>query len=110
METQNNQNEKKQITFDGVMRKTGEFICELVEVTGKAVEDLTGLMAVHTDKPLRDQLDTVVEAGAARTRAEAFRFMADAGLQVKQGILSKVEKTRAEIDALKQGLKQSLDM
>lgn len=110
METHNNPNETKQTTFDVVMRKTGEFIREVVEVTGKAAEDLTGLMLVHTDKPLRDQLDKVVEAGAARTRAEAFRFMADAGLQVKQGILSKVEKTRAEIDALKQGLNQSLEL
>ncbi len=96
--------------FDVFLHKTGDLIRELAALTGKAAENLTGLMLVHTDKPLRDQLDMLVEAGVAPTRSSAFRLVADAGLQMKQGILGQVEKARTEIDALRKGLKESLDM
>jgi hypothetical protein len=97
-------------SFDVFLHKTGDLIRELAELTGKAAEDLTGLVLVHTDKPLRNQLDMLVEAGVAKTRSEGLRLLADAGLHVKQDIIGQVEKVRAEIDALRKGLKASLDM
>jgi hypothetical protein len=110
MEAQEPVNRKQTDPVRGVVQKTGEFLCEFLQLTGRVAENLTGWSLVRTGKVLRDKLDMVVEAGVARTRSEALTFLAESGLQAKQGILDKVEKARAEIEALKQGLKQSLNL
>jgi hypothetical protein len=72
---------------------------------GKAAEDLTGLMLIHADKPLRTKLDILVESGAVKNRREALEMLIKSGEVQKSRIFDQIEKTRSEIEALKKGLK-----
>ena len=92
--------------LERIANETGKVIVELVKVTGKAAEDLTGLMVIHADRETRGKLDMIVESGAVRSRHEAFDVLVKAGMQQKQRIFDQIDKTRAEIAALKNGLKK----
>ena len=92
--------------LERIANETGKVIVELVKVTGKAAEDLTGLMVIRADRETRGKLDMIVESGAVRSRHEALDVLVKAGMQQKQRIFDQIEKTRAEIAALKNGLKK----
>ncbi len=84
-------------------------LCEMVVVVGRAAgraaEDLTGLMVVHVGAGERADLDALVEAGLAKTRAEAaLRLLAD-GVKANGTFYQRVERTRSQIEALKGQLK-----
>ncbi len=91
--------------FERIARETGRVIVELAKVTGKAAEELTGLMVIRADHETRSKLDMIVESGALKSRHEALDVLVKAGMQQKQRIFDQIEKTRAEIAVLKSGLK-----
>jgi len=72
---------------------------------GKAFENLTGLMVIHTDSDLRQKLDLLVESGAVKSRAEALKVLYEAGMDKKRKIFEKAEATRAQVEALKEQLR-----
>lgn len=79
-----------------------------MELLGKALlktaQDVSNLMVVPVDKVTRAQLDLLVEAGVAETRTKAAASLLKESVQSRQEIFEKVEKTRAQIEALKQQL------
>lgn len=92
--------------LERIAKETGKVFVELAKVTGKAAEDLTGLMVIRADRETRSKLDMIVESGAVTSRHEALDVLVKAGMQQKQRIFDQIEKTRAEIAVLKNGLKK----
>jgi hypothetical protein len=78
---------------------------KVMEALGKALiktaQDVSNLMVVPVDKVTRAQLDLLVEAGVAESRMKAAASLLKESVQSRQEIFEKVEKTRAQIAALK---------
>jgi len=93
---------------DEINTMLDDFVDIAVQVgraAGKAAEDLTGLMVMRVGKTQRDELDVLVNAGLAKTRAEAaLKLLAD-GVKANEPLYGRVEHTRAQIQALKGQLK-----
>jgi len=93
---------------DEINTMLDDFVDIAVQVgraAGKAAEDLTGLMVMRVGKTQRDELDVLVNAGLAKTRAEAaLKLLAD-GVKANEPLYRRVEHTRAQIQALKGQLK-----
>jgi len=85
-----------------------DFALVVGRAAGKAAEDLSGLMVVRVGAGDRAGLDVMVNAGLAKTRAEAaLRLMAD-GVKANAPIYQRAERARAQIEALKGELKGML--
>jgi hypothetical protein len=83
----------------------GEMVVVVGRAAGKAAENLSGLVVVHVEAKERADLDALVEAGLAKTRAEAaLRLLAD-GVKTNDAFYQRVERTRNQIEALKGQLK-----
>jgi hypothetical protein len=91
--------------FERFVHESVTVAAQVVRELGRAAEDLTGLMLIRADKSLRTKLDMIVESGAAGTRREALEMLIKSGEAQKSRIFEQIEKTRAEIEALKKGLK-----
>lgn len=93
---------------DEINTMLDDFVDVAVQVgraAGKAAEDLTGLMVMRVGRQQRDDLDVLVDAGLAKTRAEAaLKLLAD-GVKANEPLYRNVERTRAQIQALKGQLK-----
>ncbi|HQE93467.1 MAG TPA: hypothetical protein PLH19_11320 [Anaerolineae bacterium] len=70
----------------------------------KAAQDVSNLVVVPVDKTTRAQLDLLVEAGVAETRSKAAANLLTETVQSRKEVFDKIEKTRAQIEALKQQL------
>ena len=75
------------------------------QIFAKALEDLPGLMVIHTESGLRQKLDLLVESGAVKNRTEALRLLYEAGMEKKRKIFEKAEATQAQVEALKKQLR-----
>mgnify|MGYP000854516299 FL=1 len=103
---QTNQNQTTgNTTFEQFLNEAGDVILDVLAVAGKSAEDLTGIMIFSTDKEMRENLDVMVESGAAKNRAEALKILIKDGVQSNQAVYENVEKTRAQIISLKNQLK-----
>jgi hypothetical protein len=91
--------------FERIAHESVDVALQLGRELGKAAEDLTGLMLIRADKPLRTRLDMLVESGAVKSRREALEMLIKSGEVQKSRIFEQIEKTRSEIEALKKGLK-----
>ena len=91
--------------FERIAHESVDVALQLGRELGRAAEDLTGLMLIRADKPLRIKLDMLVESGAVKTRREALEMLIKSGEVQKSRIFEQIEKTRSEIEALKKGLK-----
>lgn len=90
---------------DIMLKDFVNFALEVGRAAGKAAEDLTGLMVVKVGAGEREDLDIMVDAGLAKTRAEAaLRLMAD-GVKANRPLYEHAERTRAQIQALRGQLK-----
>lgn len=90
---------------DVMLRDFADFARVVGRAAGKAAEDLTGLMVVRVGAGERADLDVMVDAGLAKTRAEAaLRLMAD-GVKTNAPLYQRVERTRARIESLRGELK-----
>src|SRR5574340_1245585 len=64
--------------FNVMLKDFVDFALVMGRAAGKAAEDLTGLMVVKVGAGEREDLDIMVNAGLAKTRAEAaLKLMAD---------------------------------
>lgn len=100
-----NTNPHRPWDFERIAHESLNVALQLGRELGRAAEDLTGLMLIRADKPLRTRLDMLVESGAVRDRREALMMLIKSGEVQKSRIFEQIEKTRSEIDALKKGLK-----
>ena len=100
-----NANSQRPWDFERIAHESLDVALQLGRELGRAAEDLTGLMLIRADKPLRTKLDMLVESGAVKSRREALEMLIKSGEVQKSRIFEQIEKTRAEIDALKKGLK-----
>jgi len=91
--------------FERIAHESVDVALQLGRELGRAAEDLTGLMLIRADKPLRTKLDRLVESGAIKSRREALEMLIKSGEVQKTRIFEQIEKTRFEIEALKKGLK-----
>jgi len=91
--------------FERIAHGSLDVALQLGRELGRAAEDLTGLMLIRADKPLRTRLDMLVESGAVKSRHEALEMLIKSGEAQKSRIFEQIEKTRSEIEALKKGLK-----
>ena len=105
MNEQTNTTNQNPSEWDKFMKETCKIACELGRALGRIAEDLTGLIVVRTDKPQREQLDLLVRSGAAQTRAEGLKMLAEVGVKAKDALFKKIESTQLQIEALKKGLK-----
>lgn len=100
--------EPKTVAFTLPLNKIVDETAKVMESLGnaliKAAQDVSNLMVVPVDKVTRAQLDLLVEAGVAPTRTKAAASLLQESVQSRQEIFEKVEKTRAQIDSLKQQL------
>lgn len=82
-----------------------DFAVFVGRAAGRGAEDLTGLMVIKTGAGERADLDLMVDAGLAKTRAEAaLRLMAD-GVKANRPLYERAERTREQIQALRGQLK-----
>lgn len=88
-----------------MVRDFADFAITLGRAAGKAAEDLTGLMVLRVGREERADLDVLVNAGLARTRAEAALRLVKDGVNANAPLYQRVERTRAQIEALKGQLK-----
>src|SRR5574340_669066 len=89
--------------FNVMLKDFVDFALVMGRAAGKAAEDLTGLMVVKVGE--REDLDIMVNAGLAKTRAEAaLHLMAD-GVKVNGPLYERAERTREQIQALRGQLK-----
>lgn len=88
-----------------LVKDIGSMFKEFAPQVGKAAEDLTGLMLVRVRPADRADLDVMVEAGLAKTRAEAaLKLIAD-GIKGNEAVYRHVNQAREQIIALKGELK-----
>lgn len=93
---------------DVMLHDFADFARVVGRAAGKAAEDLTGLMVVRVGAGERADLDVMVDAGLAKTRAEAaLRLMAD-GVKANAPLYQRVERTRARIETLRGELKEMM--
>ena len=85
--------------------EVGDLLVTLGLAAGKVAEDVTGLMVMPVDEQARRDLDVLVEAGLAKSRAQAAVQLLRDGVQSNQSVYEKVERTRAQIDALRSQLR-----
>lgn len=82
---------------------------KLFESLGKAIvataQDVTNLIVVPVDKQTREQIDMLVETGAAESRREVVISLLKEGLLSREDVFAKIEKTREQIASLKQQLR-----
>ena len=95
--------------FERIVHGSVDVALQLGRELGRAAEDLTGLMLIRADKPLREKLDMLVESGTVKTRREALEMLIKSGEVQKSRLFDQIEKTRAEIAGLKKGLKGLVD-
>jgi hypothetical protein len=98
-------NSQRPWDFERIAHESVDIALQLGRELGRAAEDLTGLMLIHADKPLRTKLDMLVEFGVVKSRHEALEILIKSGEVQKSRIFEQIEKTRSEIEALKKGLK-----
>jgi hypothetical protein len=91
--------------FERIIHQSVDVALQLGHELGRAAEDITGLLLIRADKPLRTKLDMLVESGVVKTRREALEMLIKSGEVQKSRIFEQIEKTRSEIEALKKGLK-----
>ncbi len=98
----------KSVSVTLPLNKIVDETAKVMEALGKALiktaQDVSNLMVVPVDKVTRAQLDLLVEAGVAPTRTKAAASLLKESVQSRQEIFEKVEKTRAQIESLKQQL------
>ncbi len=75
------------------------------KAAGKLAEEITGLMVIKLDKDHREDLDILVDAGLASTRAEAALKMIRDGIRSNESLYQKAQKTRQQIDSLRNQLR-----
>lgn len=92
-------------SWDGFLDEIGIKAESFFHLAGKALEDMTGLMLVRADEQMREKLDMLVESGAAKTRAEALKFLFLAGMEKKKKLFEQIDTTRSQIEALKNQLR-----
>ena len=82
---------------------------KLFESLGKAIvttaQDVSNLIVVPVDKVTREKLDMLIETGAAESRRDVVAGLVREGLQSRADVFERIEKTRAQIAALKQQLR-----
>jgi len=90
------------------LNKIFDETAKVMESLGKALiktaQDVSNLMVVPVDKVTRAQLDLLVEAGVAETRTKAAASLLKETVESRKEIFDKIEKTRSQIDTLKQQL------
>jgi len=72
---------------------------------GKLAEEVTGLMVIKIGNDNREDLDVLVDAGLASTRAEAALKMIRDGIRSNESLYKKAQKTRQQIDTLRNQLR-----
>jgi cell division septum initiation protein DivIVA len=87
-----------------IVDETAKVMESLGKALIKAAQDVSNLMVVPVDKVTRAQLDLLVEAGVAETRSKAAASLLKETVQSRQEIFNKIEKTRSQIETLKQQL------
>jgi len=91
--------------MNNLVKDIGGMFKEFAPKVGKAAEDLTGLMVLRVHPGERADLDVMVEAGLAKTRAEAaLKLIAD-GIKGNETVYRHVNQAREQIKALKGELK-----
>jgi hypothetical protein len=94
-----------EMAFDAMLDESAR----LLELLGRAItttaQDITSLMVLHVDRDTRERLDLLVDAEIAKSRRAAAAKMLDEGMESNAEVFEKVERTRAQIEALKQQMR-----
>lgn len=72
---------------------------------GKLAEDVSGLVVIKVGKDDREDLDVLVDAGLASSRAEAAIKMIRDGIRNNESLFHKAKLTRQQIDSLRNQLR-----
>ena len=92
-----------------LIKDIGSLFKEYAPKVGKAAEDLTGLMIVRVGPGERADLDVMVEAGLAKTRAQAaLKLIAD-GIKGNETVYRHINQARERINALRGELKGMME-
>jgi hypothetical protein len=95
--------------MNNLVKDIGAMFQEFAPKVGKAAEDLTGLMVMRVDPERRADLDVMVEAGLAKTRAQAaLKLIAD-GIKGNESVYRNVQQAREKIQSLKGELKSIME-
>ena len=92
-------------TVTAVVNETVKFLDTLGRAMCTVAQDLTNLMVISVDAETRQNLDVVVNAGAARSRREAAVALLHDGIDAKQATLERARQTQAQIQELRQQLR-----
>src|SRR3972149_346048 len=92
-----------------LVKDIGSMFKEYAPKVGKAAEDLTGLMIVRVGPGERADLDVMVEAGLAKTRAPAALQLIAGGIKGNETGYRHINQARERINALRGELKGMME-
>ena len=98
---------------DGATSEVAEAVVAIVNETvkfvdalGKAIvvvaEDISNLMVIKVDGKTREQLDMLVDVGAAKNRRDAATTLLAEGIRATGETFDKIQQTRAQIKELRE--------
>lgn len=97
--------EPQDSSWEPVLRETARLFESLGKALVSTAQDLSSLMVIRVDHETRERLDLLVEAGVARNRREGAEALITEGFKTQQDVFEKIERTRAQISALKAQLR-----
>ena len=90
-----------------VVGETVKLLESLGKVMVRSAQDISKLMVIKVEDSMREQLDTLVDAGLADNRRAAATTMLEEGIKAKNADFERIRKTKVEIEQLRKQM-QSL--
>lgn len=91
--------------WDNVLKETAKVFESLGKAIVTTAQSASHLMLVEMDQDTLDQLDLLVKNGMAKNRQEAAAELIVEGLKSRNAIFDRIQKTNAEIAALRQQIR-----
>ena len=91
--------------FENLLQDTVKFVGSFGKAFVSTAQDTSNLLLVTVDAETREQLDLLVNSGAAVNRREAAAALIREGLGSRNGILEKIRQTNTQIADLRQQMR-----
>ncbi len=85
-----------------VVNETVKFVDALGKAIVVAAQDISNLVVIKVDGKTREQLDMLVDAGAAKSRRDAATRLLAEGIRAKSETFDRIQQTRAQINELRE--------
>ncbi len=97
-------------TVNGLVSETAKLFGAMSTVLLTTVEDLSNVVVIKVDGETRENLDLLVEVGAAKSRREAAVSLLREGITAQHATLERVRRTKAQISELRQQMRSLVEV